>query len=129
MAWKIKKVSHGSHKSPPSHFAVPTIGGMALSPSLVRTLSRAAAHRANSQQYPGPTTREGKSGAVWNASRRVVAATAWGLRGQNRLSSGLADRVLLVRGGRALGKVLERRQQPAALANLASRCRPLARAH
>jgi hypothetical protein len=55
----IKKVSHGSHQSPQSHFAVPTMEGMALGPSPVRTLASLAAHRADAQKYTGPTTKVG----------------------------------------------------------------------
>jgi hypothetical protein len=43
----IKKLSHGSHQSPQSHFAVPTMEGMALGPSPVRNLTSLAAHRAD----------------------------------------------------------------------------------
>jgi hypothetical protein len=60
MAKVIKKVSHGSHQSPQSHFAVPTMEGMALGPSPVRTIASLAAHRADAEKYTGPSTAEGK---------------------------------------------------------------------
>jgi hypothetical protein len=51
MARAIKKVSHGSHQSPQSHFAVPTMEGMALGPLPVRSLASLAAQRADAQKY------------------------------------------------------------------------------
>ncbi len=57
----IKKVSHGSHQSPQSHFLVPTMEGMALGPLPVRTLASLAAHRPDAQKYTGPSTAEGKA--------------------------------------------------------------------
>ncbi len=55
----IKKVSHGSHQSPQSHFAVPTMEGMALVPLPVRTLASLAAHHAlrNTPAPPLPRAR------------------------------------------------------------------------
>jgi hypothetical protein len=51
-ALEIQKVSHGSHQSPQSHFAVPTIEGMPLGPSPVWTLACLAAYRAGAQKPP-----------------------------------------------------------------------------
>jgi hypothetical protein len=65
----IKNVSHGSHQSPQSHFAVPTMEGMALDPSPVRALASLAAHRAGAQKYTGPSTPEGGRGKVPGGSR------------------------------------------------------------
>jgi hypothetical protein len=47
--------------APQSHFAVPTMEGMALGPSPVRTLASLAAHDADAQKYTGPSTAEGKA--------------------------------------------------------------------
>jgi hypothetical protein len=63
MARAIKKVSRGSHQSPQSHFAVPTIEGMALGPSPVRTLASLAAHRANAHKYTGPSMQAARRAA------------------------------------------------------------------
>src|SRR5215831_11479861 len=57
----IKKVSHGSHQSPQSHFAVPTMEGMARGPLPARTLASLTAHHADAQKYTGPPTAEGKA--------------------------------------------------------------------
>ncbi len=65
----IKKVSHGSHQSPQSHFAVPTMEGMALGPSPVRTLACLAAHRAAAQKYTRPSTAEGKAARFFRGTK------------------------------------------------------------
>ena len=70
MARAIKKVSHGSHQSPQSHFAVPTMEGMALGPSPVRTLASLAAHHADPQKYTGPSTAEGKAARFFHGTGR-----------------------------------------------------------
>jgi hypothetical protein len=70
MARAIKKVSHGSHQSPQSHFAVPTMEGMALGPPPVRTLASLAAHRADAQKYTGPSTAEGKAVRFFHGTKR-----------------------------------------------------------
>jgi hypothetical protein len=54
MARAIKKLSHGSHQSPQSHFAVPTMEGMAFVPSPVRTLAGLAPHHADLRNTPAP---------------------------------------------------------------------------
>jgi hypothetical protein len=50
----IKKVSHGSHQSPQSHFAVPTMEGMALGPRPVRTLASLALTAPTLRNTPVP---------------------------------------------------------------------------
>ncbi len=69
----IKKVSHGSHQSPQSHFAMPTMGGMALGPSPVRTLATLAAHRADAQKYTGPSTAEGKATRFFHGTKLPIS--------------------------------------------------------
>src|SRR5271165_3040435 len=69
----IKKVSHGSHQSPQSHFAVPTMEGMALGPSPVRTLASLAAHHADPQKYTGPSTAEGKAARFFHGTKPPIS--------------------------------------------------------
>jgi hypothetical protein len=66
----IKKVSHGSHQSPQSHFAVPTMEGMAFGPLPVRTLASLAAHHADRQKYTGPATAEGTAARFFHGTGR-----------------------------------------------------------
>jgi hypothetical protein len=49
----IKKVSHGLASLPQSHFAVPTMEGMALGPPPVRTMASLAAHHAATFRHGG----------------------------------------------------------------------------
>src|SRR5271166_4463280 len=73
MARAIKKVSHGSHQSPQSHFAVPTMEGMALGPPPVRTLASLAAHRADAQKYTGPSTAEGQAARFFHGTKLPIS--------------------------------------------------------
>ena len=66
-------MSHGSHQSPQSHFAVPTIGGMALGPSPVRTLGCLAAHRPNARKYADPSTAEGKAARFFHGTKLPIS--------------------------------------------------------
>ena len=69
MARAIKKVSHGSHQSPQSHFAVPTMEGMALGPLPVRSLSSLTAHHADPQKYTGSSTAKGKAARFFHGTK------------------------------------------------------------
>jgi hypothetical protein len=73
MARAIKRVSHGSHQSPQSHFAVPTMEGMALGPLPVRTLASLAADRADAQKYTGPSTAEGKAARFLRGTKLPIS--------------------------------------------------------
>jgi hypothetical protein len=72
-------MSHGSHQPPQSHFAVPTMEGMALGPSPVRTLASLAARRADAQKYAGPSTAEGKVARFFsrNKATDLVGNKRW----------------------------------------------------
>jgi hypothetical protein len=67
--FQLKKVSHWSHWSPQSHFAVFTMKDMALRKSPVRTAAMLAANRANAQKSTGPSTAQGKARVALNALR------------------------------------------------------------
>jgi hypothetical protein len=73
MEWAIKKVSHGSHQSPQSHFAVPIMEGMALGPLPVRTLASLAAHYADPQKYTGSSTAEGKAARFFHGTKLPIS--------------------------------------------------------
>ena len=72
----------GSHQSPQSYFAVPTMEGMAH--LAVRTLASLAAHRADAQKYTGPSTAEGKAARFFHGTKLPISLETKGGGETNR---------------------------------------------
>src|SRR5271165_3195450 len=79
MARAIKKVSHGSHQSPQSHLAVPTMEGMALGPTTGSDSSQSCRSPRQRSEIHRPLHCRGQGGTFFsrNKATDLVGNKRW----------------------------------------------------